>query len=119
VEAPLGVYCPRRPENTPFYRCLEDYWEEFQRGYEVLFEKSYGPLRAARDGRRLPISYLDPEAMTRIFQGKVLGMLVQERCVRSLISSLVEMKQVLEVTPPRITVVIGHDQEVLAIPGQR
>ena len=26
-----------------------------------------------RDGRRLPISYLDPDAMTRIFQAKVLG----------------------------------------------
>ncbi len=35
----------------------------------------------ARDGRRLPISYLDPDAMTRIFQAKVLRMLVDERCL--------------------------------------
>jgi hypothetical protein len=34
-----------------------------------------------REGRRLPISYLDPEAMTRIFQATVLQMLVQERCL--------------------------------------
>jgi hypothetical protein len=47
VEAALGVYRPRHPENTLFYRCLEDHWEEFQRGYEVLFERVYGPLRAA------------------------------------------------------------------------
>lgn len=47
MEAPLGVYRPRDPEKTPFYRCLEDYWEEFQRGYEVLFESVYGPLRVA------------------------------------------------------------------------
>jgi len=33
------------------------------------------------DGRLLSISYLDPEAMTRIFQSKVLGMLVKERCL--------------------------------------
>jgi hypothetical protein len=47
VEATLGFYRPRQPAKTPFYRCLEDYWEEFQRGYEVLFESVYGPLRAA------------------------------------------------------------------------
>lgn len=45
--AQLGVYRPRHPEHTPFYRCLDDYWEEFERGYEVLFEQVYGPLRAA------------------------------------------------------------------------
>jgi hypothetical protein len=47
VEAALGVYRPRHPAKTPFYRCLEDYWEEFLRGYEVLFESVYGPLRGA------------------------------------------------------------------------
>jgi hypothetical protein len=34
-----------------------------------------------RDGRRLPISYLDPQALTRIFQGKGLPMLVNQRCL--------------------------------------
>jgi hypothetical protein len=47
MNASVGVYRPRHPENTPFYRCLDDYWDEFQRGYEVLFEKVYGPLRRA------------------------------------------------------------------------
>lgn len=28
-------------------------WEEFQRGYEVLFERTYGPLRAAVTGARV------------------------------------------------------------------
>ena len=40
-------YRPRHQENTPFRRCPNDYWEEFQRGCEVLFETVYGPLRAA------------------------------------------------------------------------
>jgi len=45
VEATRGVYRPRHPEQTPFYQCLDDYWEEFERGYEILFEKTHGPLR--------------------------------------------------------------------------
>jgi len=35
----------------------------------------------ARDGWRLSFSYLDPEAMTRIFQTRVLQMLVDEHCL--------------------------------------
>ncbi len=35
----------------------------------------------ARDRRRLSISYLDPDTMTRIFQAKVLRMLLDELCL--------------------------------------
>ena len=39
------------------------------------------PTRSlTRDGRRFSISYLDPHVMTRIFQVKVLRMLVDEHC---------------------------------------
>jgi hypothetical protein len=36
-----------------------------------------------RDGRRLSISYLDPNLITRIFRTKVLQMLVEEHCLSS------------------------------------
>ena len=40
-----GPYRPRHPEHTAFYRCLEDYWEEFKEGYPYFYERDYGPWR--------------------------------------------------------------------------
>ncbi|MDA2937350.1 hypothetical protein MYX75_03690 [Acidobacteria bacterium AH-259-A15] len=40
-----GTYRQRHPERTPFYQCLEDYWEEFKDSYAYFYEKDYGPLR--------------------------------------------------------------------------
>ena len=43
--ASLGIYSPRRPENTPFYQCLQGYWEEFKEAYSPFNESDHGPLR--------------------------------------------------------------------------
>ena len=43
--ASTGVYRPRRPEQTPFYQCLEGYWSEFKEAYPYFYEADYGPLR--------------------------------------------------------------------------
>ena len=40
-----ATYRPRHPERTPFYQCLEDYWEEFQQSYPYFYEAKYGPWR--------------------------------------------------------------------------
>ncbi|MDA2933085.1 hypothetical protein MYX82_01945 [Acidobacteria bacterium AH-259-D05] len=40
-----GTYRQRHPERTAFYRCLEDYWEEFWDSYPYFYEKDYGPWR--------------------------------------------------------------------------
>ena len=39
------TYRRRHPERTPFYQCLEDYWEEFKESYRYFYERDYGPLR--------------------------------------------------------------------------
>ena len=39
------VYRPRRPQNTPFYQCLDGYWEEFKEAYPYFYEANYGQLR--------------------------------------------------------------------------
>ena len=40
-----ATYRPRHPERTPFYQCLEDYWEEFKQSYPYFYEAKYGPWR--------------------------------------------------------------------------
>ena len=40
-----GSYRPRPPESTPFYQCLQDYWDEFKESYPYFYEPEYGPLR--------------------------------------------------------------------------
>ena len=40
-----GTYRPRHPESSPFYQCLEDYWDEFKESYPYFYEKDYGPWR--------------------------------------------------------------------------
>ena len=42
----LGVYRPRHPEQTTFYRLLENYFEDYVYAYEERFEPKAGPLRA-------------------------------------------------------------------------
>ena len=39
------TYRQPHPERTPFYQCLEDYWEEFKESYRYFYERDYGPLR--------------------------------------------------------------------------
>ena len=43
------TYRQRHPERTPFYQCLEDYWEEFKESYRNFYERDYGSLRPVVD----------------------------------------------------------------------
>jgi len=39
-------YRRRKPEYSPYYQCIEDYYEEFKRSYERNFSQKYGYLRS-------------------------------------------------------------------------
>ncbi len=38
-------YRRRKPEYSPYYRCIEDYYEEFNRSYDRNFSQKYGHIR--------------------------------------------------------------------------
>ena len=40
-----AVYKPRKPQNSQYYQCIEDNFEEFERIYDDHFPKKYGFLR--------------------------------------------------------------------------
>jgi len=40
-----GLYRPRRPQGSPYYHCVEDHFETFERVYEEPFERTYGFYR--------------------------------------------------------------------------
>ncbi len=42
----LGVYRPRHPERTAFYRLLEKHFDDYVYAYEERFEPKAGPLRS-------------------------------------------------------------------------
>ena len=42
----LGVYRPRHPERTAFYRLLEKHFDDYVYAYEERFESKAGPLRS-------------------------------------------------------------------------
>ena len=46
-----GVYRPRRPRETAFYRLVEEYYERFEQVYPERFEARYGHFRTAESGR--------------------------------------------------------------------
>lgn len=39
---PAAVYRPRHPQDSNYYRCVEDYFEIFVQIYEEWFERLYG-----------------------------------------------------------------------------
>jgi len=39
-------YRRRKPEYSPYYQCIEDYYEEFKRTYDRKFSQKYGYLRS-------------------------------------------------------------------------
>jgi hypothetical protein len=39
------LYRPRRPERSPFYAVLHQFFDRFTREYEQKFERTFGPLR--------------------------------------------------------------------------
>ncbi|MFZ2956452.1 MAG: hypothetical protein WA705_06145, partial [Candidatus Ozemobacteraceae bacterium] len=47
---PSAVYRPRDPKASAYYRCIEDYFEEFVRVYDERFSKKFGFWGAAQAG---------------------------------------------------------------------
>lgn len=43
--AEAAVYRPRRPQDSTYYQCVEDHFEDFERVYEERFERAYGFYR--------------------------------------------------------------------------
>ena len=39
---PAASYHPRRPQDSDYYRCVEDYFETFVQSYDEHFSKQYG-----------------------------------------------------------------------------
>ena len=37
-----GVYRKRRSQNSPYFRCVEDYFDKFEQVYEDRFARQYG-----------------------------------------------------------------------------
>jgi hypothetical protein len=35
-------YCPRNPQSSDYYRCVEDYFQTFVQLYEERFKRPYG-----------------------------------------------------------------------------
>ena len=42
---PDSVYRQRKPQNSPYYQCVEDNFETFEQVYEDRFERKYGFFR--------------------------------------------------------------------------
>jgi len=44
--AEAGVYRPRSPQESGYYQCVEDHFEEYERVLEERFERVYGFYRS-------------------------------------------------------------------------
>ena len=42
MSLPAAVYLPRRPQDSDYYRCVEDYFETFVQIYDEHFSRQYG-----------------------------------------------------------------------------
>jgi len=42
MSLPAAVYLPRRPQDSDYYHCVEDYFETFVQGYDEQFSRQYG-----------------------------------------------------------------------------
>ena len=51
------IYRPRNPQNSAYYRCVEDNFETFEGVYENRFERQYGFFRPYM--RKVIYRYLD------------------------------------------------------------
>ena len=38
----MGIYRPRSPQKSPFYKCIADHFEEFVQVYDERYEREYG-----------------------------------------------------------------------------
>ena len=81
--SPTPTYRPRHPERTPFYQCLEDYWDEFKQSYPYFYEAQYGNLAPGSGEDRQPLlgvwppaSWLCPPEMWPLFSPGALSILL-------------------------------------------
>ena len=42
MATPAAVYRPRNPQDSDYYRCVEDYFETFVQNYDEHFSRQYG-----------------------------------------------------------------------------
>jgi hypothetical protein len=42
MSLPAAVYQPRRPQDSDYYHCVEDYFETFVQWYDEQFSRQYG-----------------------------------------------------------------------------
>ena len=42
---PAAVYSPRKPQNSPYYQCVEDHFEAFEGICDDRFQRTYGFFR--------------------------------------------------------------------------
>src|SRR5664280_1176881 len=42
MSLPAAVYLPRHPQDSDYYRCVEDYFETFVQIYDEQFSRQYG-----------------------------------------------------------------------------
>ena len=52
-----SIYRPRNPQNSAYYRCVEDHFESFEQVYHERFERQYGFFRPYL--RKVIYRYLD------------------------------------------------------------
>ncbi len=45
MTATPAVYQPRKPQDSQYYQCIEDHFEELERVYDDRFAKQYGFFR--------------------------------------------------------------------------
>jgi len=41
-----SIYRPRKPQDSKYYQCVEDHFEEFEQVYDERFSTKYGFFRA-------------------------------------------------------------------------
>ena len=107
---PAPVYRQRNPQSTPYYQCIEDHFEAFERVYEDRFERQYGFYRPYvkhlgfhphlhilisdgcfhKNGMFSVSPYIDTDVLERIFRHMVLKMLLAKGKIRPEVIALMD-----------------------------
>jgi len=58
-------YRPRNPQNSAYYRCVEDHFEIFEQVYEECFERQYGFFRP--HVRKVVYRYPGPDLVSCVY----------------------------------------------------
>jgi len=92
--SPTATYRPRHPERTPFYQCLQDYWEEFNWRVTPISMSRVCTLAAGGGKDRRPLlgvrplaPWFCPSEMWPMFSAGALSVLPQNEMFLSLLPS--------------------------------